>query len=57
MGAHVFSLILSFGYTCTKDREKSSINSYQGFFLIQILICFLIELVDTAKGDKLFFFF
>ena len=55
MGAHVFSLTLSFGCTCIKDREKSSINSYQGFFLIQILIYFLIELVDTAKGDKLFF--
>lgn len=55
MGAHVFSLILYFGATCTKDREKSSINSYQGFLKIQILIYFLIELVDTAKLDKLFF--
>lgn len=56
MAAHVFSLILSFGATCTKDREKSPINSYQGFLKIQILIYFLIELVDTAKLDKLFFF-
>lgn len=54
MAAHVFSLILSFGATCTKDREKSPINSYQGFLKIQILIYFLIELVDTAKLDKLF---
>lgn len=56
MGAHVFSLILSFGPTCTKDREKSSISSYQGFLKIQILIYFLIELVYTATVDKLFFF-